>query len=42
MIGIGVGHTKDRVKIEGAEEALAIVDQGQVQGQVQIEIKLDV
>ena len=41
MIGIGVGHTKDRVEKEGMEEVLAIVDQGQVQGQVQIKIELD-
>ena len=41
MIGIRVGHTKDRVEIEGMVEVLATVDQGQVQGQLQIEIGLD-
>ena len=40
-IVIGVGHMKSRVKIEGTVETLAIVDQGQVQGQIQIEIELD-
>ena len=42
MIGLEVGHTKDREEIEGTVEALVIVDQGQVQGQLQIEIELDV
>ena len=41
MIEIGVGHTKDRIEVEGMVEALVIVDQGQVQGQLQIEIGLD-
>ena len=40
-IGIGVGHMKDRTEIEGTVDALVIVDQGQVQGQLQIEIGLD-
>ena len=42
MIGIEVGHTKDREEKEGTVEALVIVDQGQVQGQLQIEIGLDI
>ena len=42
MIGIGVGHMKDRTEIEGTVESLVIVDQGQFQGQLQIEIGLDV
>ena len=42
MTGIGVGHMKDRTEIEGTVETLVIVDQGQVQGQLQIEIKSDV
>ena len=41
MIEIGVSHTKDRIEIEGIVEALAIVVQGQVQGQLQLEIGLD-
>ena len=41
MIGIEVGHAKDREEIEGTAEALVIVDQGQVQEQLQIEIELD-
>ena len=32
MIEIGVGHTKDRIEMEGMVEALVTVDQGQVQG----------
>ena len=40
MIETGVGHTKDRTEIEGMVEALVTVDQGQVQGQLQIEIEL--
>ena len=31
MIGIGVGHMKDRIETEGTIEALVIVDQDQVQ-----------
>ena len=31
-IDIEVGHTKDRTETEGTVEALATVDQGQVQG----------
>ena len=31
-IEIGVGHTKDRIEMEGQVEALVTVDQGQVQG----------
>ena len=42
MTEIGVGHTKDRAETEGNAEALVIVDQGQVQGQLQIKIELDV
>ena len=30
MVGIGVGHTKDRIEIEGVVEALVRVDEGQV------------
>ena len=40
-IGIGVGHTKDRIETEGMVEALVTVDQGQVQGQLQIGIGLN-
>ena len=40
--GIGVGHAKDRAETEGTVEALVIVDQGWFQGQLQIEIELDV
>ena len=40
--GIGVGHMRGRTEIEGTAEALVIVDQGQVQGLLQIEIRLDV
>ena len=42
MIAIAVGHMKDRAEIEGTVEALVIVDQGQFQGQLQIEIGSDV
>ena len=42
MIQIGVGHVKDRIEMERMVEALVTVDQGQVQGQLQIEIGLDV
>ena len=35
VIGIGVGHTKDKTEIEGTVEVLATVDQGQVQEQLQ-------
>ena len=38
MIGIGVGHMKDRIETEETIEVLIIVGQDQVQGQVQIEI----
>ena len=41
MIETGVGHMRDRVEIKGMVEALVIVDQGQVQGQLQIDIRLD-
>ena len=41
MIGIGVGHTRDRTEMERTVEALVTVDQGQVQGQLQIEIGTD-
>ena len=41
MIGIGVGHIKERIETEGMVEALVTVDQGQVQGQLQIGIGLD-
>ena len=41
MIGIGVGHMKGRREIGGMIEALVTVDQGQVQGQLQIGIELD-
>ena len=41
MVGIGLGHTKDRIEVEGITEALVTVDQGQVQGQLQIGIGLD-
>ena len=41
MIGIGVGHMKDRIDTEGMIEILVTVDQGQVQGQLQIGIELD-
>ena len=36
MIGIGVGHMKDRIETEWMIEALVTVDQDQVQGQLQI------
>ena len=41
MIGIGLGHMRDRTEIEGTAEVQAIVDQDIVQGEVQIEIGLD-
>ena len=41
MTEIGVGHMKDRIVIEGMVEVLVTVDQGQVQGRLQIEIGLD-
>ena len=41
MRGIGVVHMKDKIEVEETVEALATVDQGQVQGQLQIEIGLD-
>ena len=34
IIEKGVGHTKDRIEIEGVVEALVRVDQGQVQRQL--------
>ena len=39
-IAIGVGHTNERIETEGMVEALVTVDQGQVQGQLQIVIGL--
>ena len=42
MIGIGVGHMKERVWTQETVETQVIVDQDQVQEQVQIEIELDV
>ena len=42
MIGIGVGHMTDKKETEGMIEALVTVDQGQVQGQLQIGIGSDV
>ena len=42
MIGIGVGHMKDRIETEGMIEALVTVDQDQGQEQLQIGIELDV
>ena len=41
MIGIGVGHMKDRIETEGMMKALVTVDQDQVQEQLQIGIELD-
>ena len=41
MIETGVGHMKDKGEIEGMVEMLVTVDQGQVQGQLQIEIGSD-
>ena len=32
MIGIGVGHTQDKIETEGMAEVLVTVDQDQVQG----------
>ena len=40
-IGIGVGHMKNRIVIEGMTEVLVTVDQDQVQGQLQIGTELD-
>ena len=40
-IGIGVGHMKDRIEMEGTIEALVTVAQDQVQGQLQIGTELD-
>ena len=42
MIGIGVGHAKDRIETEETIEVLVIVGQDQVQGQGQIEVRSDV
>ena len=36
MIEIGVGYSKDRIEMEGMVEVLVTVDQGQVQGWLQI------
>ena len=41
MIEIGVGHMKDKTEIERIAEALVTEDQGQVPGQLQIEIGSD-
>ena len=41
MIEIEVGHSKDRIEMEGMVEALVTVDQVQIQGQLQVEIGLD-
>ena len=41
-IGIGVGHMRDKIETEGMTEALVTVDEGQVQGQLQIGIGSDV
>ena len=41
MIGIGVGHMKDRTETEGVIEALVTADQDQAQGQLQIGIEFD-
>ena len=38
MIEIEIGDMKDRIETEGMVEALVTVDQGQVQGQLQIGI----
>ena len=40
MIGIGVGHMKERIETEGTIDVL--VDQVQVQGQLQIGTELHV
>ena len=42
MIGVGVGHMRNRMVIEGMIEALVTVDQDQVQEQLQTGIGLDV
>ena len=42
MIGIGVGHMRNKIETEGMIEVLVTVDQGQVQGQPQIGIGSDV
>ena len=41
MIGIEVGHTKDRKEIEGTVVVLVTVDQHQAQEQLHIGIGLD-
>ena len=41
MIGIGVGHIKDRIETERMIEALVTVDQGRVQEQLQIGTESD-
>ena len=41
MIEIGIGHTRDKIEIEGIAEALVTVHQGQIQGWLQIEIGSD-
>ena len=40
MMGIGVGHTKERTEIKGIVEVPATVDQGQVQEETQIKTEL--
>ena len=42
IIGIGVGHIRDKIETEGMIEALVTVDQDQVLGQLQIGIGLDI
>ena len=42
MIGIGVGHTRDKIETEERIEVLVILGQDQVQGKIQIEIGSDV
>ena len=42
MIGIGVGHMKNRIETEETIGVLVIVGQDQVQGKIQIEIGSDV
>ena len=41
MIGIRVDHMKDRIETEGMIEALAIVDQDQIQEELQMGLELD-
>ena len=42
MIGIGVGHMRDKTETEEMIEPLVMVDQDQVKEQLQIGIGLDV